>query len=191
VPVTPLRDSVLDAMRELLADHDWAKVSLSDVAARAGVSRQTLYNEFGSRSGLTEAYAIRLVDTLVDHVEKAVWAHVDDVRRALADAFRGFLLESASDPLVRSLVGGGAKPDLLRLVTVDSAPMRAHATRRLAETFQRSWVDIDGARAQTLARAIVRLALSYVSMPPEPDHDAAADLAALFGPYLESRTGET
>lgn len=182
-----LRESVLNAMRDLLVERDWAKISLSDVAAGAGVSRQTLYNEFGSRAGLAEAYAIRLADKLVDHVDKAVWAHIDDVRPALTDAFRGFLAESGTDPLIHSLLGD-AKPDLLRLVTVDSAPIRAHATRRLAETFQRSWVDIAEPDALTLARAIVRLAMSYVSMPAEPDHDPAADIAALFGPYLESLT---
>jgi hypothetical protein len=36
-----------------------------------------------------------------------------------------------------------------------------------------------------LARAIVRLAMSYVSMPPEADHDVAADLARLMTPAAE------
>jgi hypothetical protein len=36
-----------------------------------------------------------------------------------------------------------------------------------------------------LARAIVRLALSYVSMPPEADHDVALDLARLMTPFAE------
>jgi hypothetical protein len=40
-----------------------------------------------------------------------------------------------------------------------------------------------------LARAIVRLAMSYVSMPPEADHDVAADLARLMTPAAE-RYGE-
>ena len=36
-----------------------------------------------------------------------------------------------------------------------------------------------------LARAIVRLAMSYVSMPPEADHDVARDLARLMTPFAE------
>ena len=43
----------------------------------------------------------------------------------------------------------------------------------------------DAAAAGVLARAIVRLALSYVSMPPEADHDVAADLARLMTPFAE------
>jgi hypothetical protein len=39
--------------------------------------------------------------------------------------------------------------------------------------------------AGVLARAIVRLAMSYVSMPPEADHDVARDLARLMTPFAE------
>ncbi|WP_156747021.1 TetR/AcrR family transcriptional regulator, partial [Mycobacterium sp. E2733] len=49
-----LRDSVLDAMRELLGSRDWSAITLSDVARAAGISRQTIYNEFGSRQGLAQ-----------------------------------------------------------------------------------------------------------------------------------------
>ena len=60
-----LRDSILDAMREELLSKDWSAVTLSDVARTAGISRQTIYNEFGSRQGLAQGYALRLADRLV------------------------------------------------------------------------------------------------------------------------------
>lgn len=50
-----LRDSVLDAMRELLTRRDWSSITLAAVAEAAGVSRQTIYNEFGSRQALPRA----------------------------------------------------------------------------------------------------------------------------------------
>jgi hypothetical protein len=49
-----------------------------------------------------------------------------------------------------------------------------------------SWVKASEEDAGILARAIVRLAMSYVSMPPEADHDVAADLARLFTPAAEA-----
>ena len=61
-----LRDSILDGMRELLLTRDWSSITLSDVASAAGISRQTIYNEFGSRQGLAQGYALRLADRLVD-----------------------------------------------------------------------------------------------------------------------------
>ena len=48
-----------------------------------------------------------------------------------------------------------------------------------------SWVGASEEDAGVLARAIVRLALSYVSMPPEADHDVALDLARLMTPFAE------
>src|ERR1700691_897669 len=74
-----LRDSVLDAMRDLLMPRDWSAITLSDVARTAGISRQTIYNEFGSRQGLAQGYALRLADRLVGAVEEAIYANVGDV----------------------------------------------------------------------------------------------------------------
>lgn len=180
-----LRDSVLDSMRELLLTRDWSAITVSDVARAAGVSRQTIYNEFGSRQGLAQGYALRLADRLVDAVQAAVDSHVGDIYGALLQGFRSFFAESAADPLVISLLTGVAKPDLLQLITTDSGPIITRASTRLASTFTQTWVAISDDDAGVLARAIVRLCLSYVSMPPESDHDVAADLARLMAPFAE------
>jgi AcrR family transcriptional regulator len=180
-----LRDSVLDAMRDLLLTRDWSAITLSDVARVAGISRQTIYNEFGSRQGLAQGYALRLADHLVDSVHAALDANVGNVYEALLDGFRSFFSESASDPLVISLLTGVAKPDLLQLITTDSAPIINRASDRLTLAFTQTWVATSDEDAGVLARAIVRLALSYVSMPPEADHDVARDLARLMTPFAE------
>ena len=67
-----LRDSILDGMRDLLTTRDWSSITLSDVAKAAGISRQTIYNEFGSRQGLAQGCARRLSDRLVDAVDAAI-----------------------------------------------------------------------------------------------------------------------
>jgi AcrR family transcriptional regulator len=180
-----LRDSVLDAMRDLLLTRDWSAITLSDVARNAGISRQTIYNEFGSRQGLAQGYALRLADGLVDSVHAALDVNVGHVYEALLDGFRSFFSESASDPLVISLLSGVAKPDLLQLITTDSAPIINRASDRLTLAFTQTWVATSDEDAGVLARAIVRLALSYVSMPPEADHDVARDLARLMTPFAE------
>ena len=180
-----LRDSILDGMRELLTARDWSSITLSDVAKTAGISRQTIYNEFGSRQGLAEGYALRLADRLVDAVDHAIDANVGDVYAAFLQGFRAFFTESAADPLVISLLTGGTKPDLLQLITTDSAPIITRSSARLTESFMQSWVRASEEDAGVLARAIVRLAMSYVSMPPEADHDVARDLARLMTPFAE------
>jgi len=180
-----LRDAVLDAMREELLNKDWSAITLSDVARTAGISRQTIYNEFGSRQGLAQGYALRLADRMVDVIDQAIDSNVGNIYAAYLEGFRLFFAESAADPLVISLLTGVAKPDLLQIITTDSAPIINRASERLTEAFMGSWVGASEADASVLARATVRLAMSYVSMPPEADHDVAADLARLLTPFAE------
>ena len=180
-----LRDAILDGMRDMLLARDWSAITLSDVAKAAGISRQTIYNEFGSRQGLAEGYALRLADRLVDAVDESIRANVGNFYAAFLEGFRAFFLESASDPLVISLLTGAAKPDLLQIITTDSAPIITRCSQRLTSTFMHSWVRASEEDSGVLARAIVRLAMSYVSMPPEADHDVARDLARLMTPFAE------
>jgi AcrR family transcriptional regulator len=184
-----LRNSLLDGMRELLRTRDWSAVTMADVASASGVSRQTVYNEFRSRQGLAEAYALRLTDDLVDLVSDAILAHEGNAKVALAQGFSGFFASAAEDPLIQSLLTGQAKPDLLRLITTDAGPLITQASRRIAGLLQTSWVEADEAAAVRVARAIVRMALSYVSMPPETDRDVAVDLAEIFGPVVDAAAG--
>ncbi|MGY4102374.1 TetR family transcriptional regulator [Nocardia sp. R16R-3T] len=181
-----LRTSVLDSMRELLTERDWSKITLGDVAARAGVSRQTLYNEFGSRAGLAQSYALRLADVLVDHVGSAIDGNIGDARAAFEAGLRDFFQVAAADPLVQSLVAGAVKLDLLRLITLDAEPLVEHATARLAIAFQHSWVQATAAESDVLAQALVRIALSYVPTPPAPGRNAPVELSAVFSPYVEA-----
>jgi AcrR family transcriptional regulator len=182
-----LHNSILDAMRDLLLNRDWSAITLSDVARSAGISRQTIYNEFGSRQGLAQGYALRLADQFVDSVTAALDAENGNIHNGLLLAFRAFFNESAADPLVISLLTGVAKPDLLQLVTTDSAPIISRASTRLLIAFGQTW-PVDGDDdAGVVAQAIVRLCLSYVSMPPEPGRDVAADLARLIAPIVERK----
>ncbi|EKF24692.1 bacterial regulatory s, tetR family protein [Mycolicibacterium hassiacum DSM 44199] len=185
-----LRDSILDGMRDLLLTRDWSAITLSHVAKAAGVSRQTIYNEFGSRQGLAQAYALRLADRLVDRIGDAIEEHAGDVYAAFRAGFSAFFEQSAADPLVASLLTGDIKPDLLQLITIGSGPIITHCSARLTTIFRDSWVGCGEEDAGILARAIVRLAMSYISMPPEADHDVAADLARLLTPAAE-RYGAT
>ncbi len=184
-----LRDTILDAMRCELLGKDWSSITLADVARTAGVSRTTIYNEFGSRQGLAQGYALRLADRLVDDIDTAITSNVGDVHGAFLAGFRAFFAASAADPLVVSLLSGAAQPDLMQIITTDSGPIITHCSRRLTEAFTASWVRLAPLDAAVLARSIVRLAMSYLAMPaeniPAADHDVAADLARLLTPFAQ------
>jgi len=122
---------------------------------------------------------------LRDQIEAAIGGNVGDIYAAFLQGFRDFFAESAADPLVISLLTGTTKPDLLQLITTDSAPIITRCSARLTESFMHSWVRASEEDSGVLARAIVRLAMSYVSMPPEANHDVARDLARLMTPFAE------
>lgn len=181
-----LRTHVLDALHRLLESNEWSKITLGDVAKSVGISRQTLYNEFGNRTGLAQAYAVRLAEGFVEHVEAAIEAHPGELEQGLTHAVQGFFLDAAANPMVRSLLLGEKNGELLRLVTVNSEPILVHASDRLDAVLQDSWVKPPPVESKLFARMAVRLAISYVSMPPEPGADPAADFAAVLTPFIHS-----
>ncbi|AFA75500.1 putative transcriptional regulator, TetR family [Gordonia polyisoprenivorans VH2] len=187
-----LRTTLLDGLRDLLVEKDWPSITMADVARKSGVGRQTVYNEFGSRHGLAQAYAMRLATEFADIVASTVAERPHDIHGALHDAFAAFFAVAAADPLITSLQRGEAKPDLLRLITTDAAPLITTASARLTDMLTISWLGLADDDAVRIARAITRMALSYVAMPPESDRDVAADLAAVMAPaVIAARGGET
>jgi len=182
----PTRVAVFASLREVLIEKPWAKVTLEAVAKGAGVSRQTIYNDFGSRAGLAEAYAFDLADAFCDVIDAELRARAGRPRDALEAALRTFLEGTTGDPLIRRVQQGDAHPDLVRLVTTDSGPLLTHIARRLAASVADVWPVTDPAAGQALSRVIARLGFSYVAMPPETDDDVAAGLAALLAPALEA-----
>ncbi|HEX8102260.1 MAG TPA: TetR family transcriptional regulator [Solirubrobacteraceae bacterium] len=184
-----LRTTLLDAVAAELREKPWAAVKMADVARAAGVSRQTVYNEFGSRHDLAQAFALREVDGFLATVEEAVEGHREDPAAALAAAFETFLGAAAENPFVRSIVSGEGSDDLLPLVTTQGEPVLARATERLGEFLGDGWPQMDAAQARLLAETTVRLAISYAALPQSPAGIDGRAIAALLGPYVDRAIG--
>ena len=180
-----LRERLFGAATELLEGRRWADVTMADVANGAGVSRQTLYNEFGNRDEFAQAFLLREADLLIAEVEQGIQAHEDDPRGALAAAFEVFLSAASQDPLVKTIADGDGSDGLLPLVTVQGGPVLGYATDRLAEILEGGWTRLDAANARLVAEPLVRLAITYVAMPSAPAETVAANAAEMLGPYLE------
>lgn len=99
------RESLLDAAYTALARRAWSAVRMVDVAAVAGVSRQTLYNEFGSKDGLARALVRREADAYLAGVDRALGAHTDAGDRLVA-AVEWTASAARSNALVRALLTG-------------------------------------------------------------------------------------
>ncbi|MFI6276116.1 TetR/AcrR family transcriptional regulator [Streptomyces sp. NPDC050988] len=99
------RESLLDAAHTALGRRPWSAVRMVDVAAAAGVSRQTLYNEFGSKEGLARALVRREADAYLAGVERALASHAEP-RERLAAAAEWTVSAARGNALVRAMLTG-------------------------------------------------------------------------------------
>jgi AcrR family transcriptional regulator len=180
-----LRNTLLDAARDELERRGWAQITMGDIATAAGISRQTLYKEFGSRDEFAQAFVMREVGRFLEAVEVAVNEHLDDPATALAAAFDVFLTAAAEDPLVRALLSGEEAYGLLALVTTQGEHVVVGATERLAAIMLSGWPAVKPRDARLLAECLVRLAISYAALPAGPTGMTAASVTTLLGPYIE------
>ncbi|MBE7189393.1 TetR family transcriptional regulator [Jatrophihabitans endophyticus] len=181
-----LRDTVVGAVDDLVRARGWASTTMADVARAAGVSRQTLYNEFGSRPSLIQAYVAREVETMIGEVSEAVRAHADDAHAALREAFALFLRLASDEPVVRTIVAGGADGAVgAELITALTDVGQALAATRIAVLVPEVWPQITDDDAQLLAGSLVRLAISHALLPTADPDEIAAGVGRMFSPFVE------
>jgi AcrR family transcriptional regulator len=180
-----LRDTLLDAGREQLRDRPWAQVTMAEIATAAGVSRQTLYNEFGTRDEFGQALVIREGSRLLDAVEQTIAAHADDPLAALTAGLECFLTLATGDPFVRLLLGDDGTGGLLPLLTTQSRPVLDWAGQRVAATIRAQWPQAASVDLDALADTLVRLAISHVTAPRESPARTAAAITGLLAPSIE------
>ncbi|HTD07660.1 MAG TPA: TetR family transcriptional regulator [Solirubrobacteraceae bacterium] len=181
-----LRTSLLDAACDQLNSRVWANVTMADVALAAGVSRQTLYKQFGSRDEFARVLVIRETDLLLSAVERAVNAHREDLACALVGAFEVLVQAPADNALVRAVVHGQGAEELLALLTAGrDRSLVDLITEHLTKLVLGGWSGLDPRVAKALSECLVRLAVGYTVLPSGGFSVGHAPVAALLGPYVE------
>ena len=182
------RDLLLDAAADaVLAGTDWDKVRMADVARAAGVSRQTLYYEFGSRDALAQALALREAERYMAGAEAAMTGHEGTPGEAVAAATQYTLTEAAGNPLLKAVLTddtGG----LLPFLTTRSEALLAAARERCASYLSEHWPDLPAERVALVADAVNRLTLSHLVLPGGRPDQVAADIAHLVDALLPGGT---
>lgn len=180
-----LRSTVLDAVADLVVEHDWDRLSMATIAREAGVSRQTLYNEFGDRDGLLVAYVIRETGRFLDGVDEVIARHPDDLEAAVLAGFRTVLETAEAHPVVHAVVSGRASVHVLDpLVAGADRPVVDLAVARLVQMIETGWPAVDAGDAAALADVFVRLAISHLT-EGRGDVDGAVDVVRrVVGPAL-------
>nr|WP_157528616.1 TetR family transcriptional regulator [Kibdelosporangium sp. MJ126-NF4]CEL19554.1 Transcriptional regulator, TetR family [Kibdelosporangium sp. MJ126-NF4]CTQ94646.1 Transcriptional regulator, TetR family [Kibdelosporangium sp. MJ126-NF4] len=182
---TSLRETLLDAAAELLAEHGFAGLRMVDVATGAGVSRQTVYNEFGGKSALVDAVALRTVSEFLDGSEE-LWRSTTTVADGLHAMVEYTVRHGRENRLVASVLGGAQAEDLLPLLTTRAEPILRpaveHAVRNLTErvpTLPRHPVTL-------IAETIVRLSISHMMLPGGTPAEAADAVCAVVLPAIDA-----
>ena len=181
-----LRTTVLRSLDRLVRDHAWSEVTMAQVARAAGVSRQTLYNEFGTREDLARAYVQWGSEGLLDEIEQVIAGHQDDLLAALVAALEAFLAIAAEHPMMRALEASSGVEGVRALVsTPEGEPLVRASTARLAGIITATWPELPADEAVTTAETVVRLAISHLTVPTGTPAEAATRVGRLLGPYID------
>jgi AcrR family transcriptional regulator len=181
-----VRDALIAAARELTVAHGWKNVGMAQVARAAGVSRQTVYNEFDGRAGLAGALVLSEVGRFVADVRTHLFAQGGDIRAAAHAAILHTLREAAGNPLVHAILAGpSAEADeLLPFLTTRSGAVLATAGAVIEEWAARFVPEVDPPVLALAADAIVRLTISHVVLPRTSPEESATALAEVFARLL-------
>ena len=176
------RAALIAAARGLTIERGWPGVRMADVARATGVSRQTVYNEFGCRKGLGEALARAEVAQFVGAMRADFFSSRADGHRAVQTAARRAIHEATGNPLVhdRELF-----PRALTRLVFDAA---AAVVREWAATFH---PDYPTRGVELAAESVVRLTVSHLLLPLAPPEKTAVSLADVFVRLLVSEGAST
>ncbi|MCE7009067.1 TetR family transcriptional regulator [Kibdelosporangium philippinense] len=181
-----LRETLLDAAAELLAEHGFAGLRMVDVAASAGVSRQTVYNEFGSKATLVDAVALRTVSEFLNGSEER-WRATNDLATGLHAMVEYTVRHGRENRLVASVLGGAQAEDLLPLLTTRAEPIFRPAIEQASRNLAERVPSLAPEPTAVIAETIVRLAVSHMMLPGGTPSEAADAVCAVILPAVEAQ----
>ena len=178
-PHAPTRERVLDAAVRLTSDVGWSHVTMARLADEVGVSRQTVYNEMGTKAGLAEAMILRELDRFLAVVTVAFDAHDDDLVGAVRAAARAVLEHAQDNRLLHAVVSAthGADTELLPLLTTHAQSLLGVAKAVIAERLAPYDVPLSAERLDAVIDMVVRVVLSHVMQPSASPAETADDIS--------------
>lgn len=158
-----LRASILDAARERATHTDWDGVRIADIAKDVGVSRQTIYNEFGTKQQLAETLFNREMQVFLDGIV-GVCRSATDLESAMRNALDWMFSEARTHAMLQRMLSDaheGSSTALLPLLTTNANVIVRPTRTLLAELFDERW-PVPGRETERIADVVVRLSMSHV-----------------------------
>lgn len=174
-----LRDRLLEAAVRIMTTAGWGRVTMARLADDVGVSRQTVYNEIGTKNDLAEAMVMRELDRFLAGVTRSFDENPDDLIAAIRDSARRVLKYAEDNALLHAVVSAthGADTELLPLLTTHSEYLLEGAKFAIAERVASYDVQLPEGRLEASIDMVVRLVLSHVMQPSAAPARTADDIA--------------
>lgn len=119
-------EAILDAATEVLSERGLA-APIEEIARRAGVSKQTIYNRFGNKTELVRALVERRVDTLTAPLRSpGALENPEETLVAYAKTLLRLITNNGYSVLRLSIQSAGELPELAHEV-FESGPLRSRA----------------------------------------------------------------
>ncbi|HVL65169.1 MAG TPA: QsdR family transcriptional regulator [Actinomycetota bacterium] len=175
---------ILDAALEHLETFGLRRLTMEEVARRAGVSRVTLYRRFQSKDALIQAVVLREVQRFFALLEETVEPHatVDD---RVTEGFAFTLDYLRSHSLLNRLLR--TEPDaVLPIATIGGGPLLATARHNLAALFTKDVTEgrLPPLDVDLLAELLARLVLSFLLTPQSAAPLESAEDARAFARHV-------
>lgn len=163
---TSTRERILAATAEVLGNYGMTKLSLSEVAAQAGVSRPTLYRWFASKEDLLDAFV--------------VWErkHYD---RAIAKINADLPADQRLDATLRIIVDFQRSYPGLRMVDIEPAQVITRLAQFIPLMRDRLERLTKGDQADVAAATAVRVAISHYLVRSDDGDDFLEQLRHAAG----------
>jgi AcrR family transcriptional regulator len=174
-----MRERVVAAAAELTLEVGWSGVTMGKISDRVGVSRQTVYNEVGSKTQLAEEMVLAELAKFLTVVDEAFDEQPDDLVEAIRGASRGVLELAGRNALLQAVVSAsyGAETELLPLLTTRNDALVLTATEAVRARVTAYPIDLDDRHLDAAIDMVVRLVLSHVVHPIGKPDDTADDIA--------------
>jgi AcrR family transcriptional regulator len=185
-PTLRTHERVVAAAAELTLEVGWAGVTMGKLADRVGVSRQTVYNEVGSKPQLAEEMVLAELAKFLAVVDAAFDEQPADLVEAIRAASRGVLELARSNALLQAVISRsyGAETELLPLLTTRNDALMLAATEAVRARVTAYRIDIDDRHLDAAIDMVVRLVLSHVVHPLGEPAATADDIAWISGRTL-------
>ncbi|MGN6609935.1 MAG: TetR/AcrR family transcriptional regulator [Jatrophihabitans sp.] len=197
-----MRERVLLTAHALTVEKGWDRVRLSEIAEIVGVSRPTIYKEFGDKAGLGDAMLVAEAERFLAGITTTLEEHAEDAAAAILAAVAYTLDEAERSPLLKAVLtsnrdsaeasgGGDGRSDanrgggtgMLPLLTTSHSMLHT-ASAALVTWFADHFPDLAPVDVADGVDALVRLTVSHLVLPDDTREGTSRRITLVALRYL-------